>query len=59
MQVDPGRPEQFCAAMVGLSGNCPLCVSAYPGAWKIEVVDDEIHRGFEYIRLEHPVIHPT
>ena len=25
-------------------------VSPYPVAWRVEVVDDEKHRGFEYIR---------
>ena len=30
----------------------PLYVAAYPVAWKIEIVNDEKHRGFEYIRSE-------
>jgi hypothetical protein len=29
-----------------------LSVAAYPVAWRIEVVNDEEHRGFEYIRSE-------
>ena len=27
-----------------------LRVAAYPVAWRIEIVDDPNHRGFEYIR---------
>jgi hypothetical protein len=30
--------------------NRPLSVAAYPVAWRVEVVDDDKHRGFEYIR---------
>ena len=44
--------------MVGLANGCRLSVSAYPVAWKIEVVDDEIHRGFGYVRSEHHTTHP-
>ena len=29
-----------------------LLVAAYPVAWRIEVVDDDVHRGFEYVRYE-------
>ena len=36
--------------MVGLNNNCPLSVAAYPVAWRFDVVNDEIHRGFEYVR---------
>ena len=59
MQVEPGKPEQFCTPMVGLTNGCAISVSAYPGAWKIEVVDDETHRGFEYVWLEHHIPHLT
>jgi len=38
--------------MAGLENNRPLSVSAYPVAWRIEIVDDDIHRGFEYVRSE-------
>lgn len=30
----------------------PLVVSAYPVAWRVEVVNDVEHRGFEYLRSE-------
>ena len=45
--------------MAGVTNGCSLSVSAYPGAWRIEVVDDEVHRGFEYVRLEHDIACPT
>ena len=45
--------------MVGLTNGCNLAVSAYPAAWKIEAVDDEIYRGFEYVRFEHTITYPT
>ena len=54
-QVEPGKPEQFCS-MVKKLGEGPLAVSAYPVAWRIEVVDEGIHRGFEYVRSELHVI---
>ena len=36
--------------MAGFENGSPLSVSAYPVAWWIEVVNDDIHRGFEYVR---------
>ena len=36
--------------MEGLSNGTPLFVAAYPVAWRIEVVNDDRHRGFEYAR---------
>ena len=39
--------------MAGFENGSPLSVSAYPVAWRIEVVNDEIHRSFEYIRSGH------
>ena len=41
--------------MVGLANGCPLSTSAYPVAWRIEVVNDDVHRGFEYVRSEHNI----
>jgi len=38
--------------MVGLENGSALFVVAYPVAWKVEVVNDEIHRDFEYVRSE-------
>jgi hypothetical protein len=52
-QVESGKPEQFCTAMAGQANDSPLSVSAYPAAWRIEIVNDDIHRGFEYVRSEH------
>ena len=31
-------------------GSWTLIVTPYPAAWRIDVVDDDKHRGFEYIR---------
>jgi len=45
--------------MVGLGNGRVLSVAAYPVAWRIEIVNDDPHRGFEYVRLEHKVTHPT
>ena len=36
--------------MAGVENSRPLSVSPYPVAWRIEVVNDDIHRGFEYVR---------
>ena len=45
--------------MIGLTNGCNLSVSAYPVAWKIEVIDDEIyHASFEYVRFEHTIDFP-
>ena len=51
-QVEPGKPEQFFAPREGLDNGAPLIVTGYPVAWRVEVVDDEIHRGYEYVRSE-------
>ena len=40
--------------MVGLENRSPLSVSSYAVTWRIEVVDDDIHRGYEYVRSEPP-----
>ena len=50
-----GKPEQFCAPIVGLENGSLLSVAAFPVAWRVEVVNDDIHRGFEYVRSEHDV----
>ena len=39
--------------MVGLEDGNPISVSTYPAAWRIEVVNDDIYRGFEYVRSGH------
>ena len=30
--------------------KAPIFVTAYPAAWRVEIVDDVNHRGFEYVR---------
>jgi len=41
--------------MAGLDNNRPLSVSAYPIAWRVEVVNDALYHGCEYVRLEYEV----
>jgi len=36
--------------MEGLDNGTPLYVAPFPIPWRIEVVDDDKHRGFEYTR---------
>ena len=38
--------------MEGLKNLTPIYVAAYLVAWRIEIVNDEKHRDFEYIRSE-------
>ena len=45
--------------MAEATKGCPLHTTAYPAAWRIEVVDDDAHRGFEYVRSGHEVARPT
>ena len=51
-QFEPGKPEQFCVPLHGLGdGAYPsLGVTPYPMAWRLAIVQDEEHRGFEYVR---------
>ncbi|KAF9781767.1 hypothetical protein BJ322DRAFT_243236 [Thelephora terrestris] len=49
-RVEPGKPDQFCT-MKDEVQKAPLFVTAYPAAWRVEIVDDINHRGFEYVRL--------
>ena len=52
MQFEPGKPGQFCTSKaMGDFGDLPLSVSPYPVAWRVEVVDDDDHRGF--VRAGH------
>ena len=30
--------------------DTPITVAVYPVAWRVEIVNDEKHRGFEYVR---------
>ncbi|KAF9648163.1 hypothetical protein BDM02DRAFT_3115784 [Thelephora ganbajun] len=53
-RAEPGEPEQFCTLMdqiKDVKDGSPLSVAAYPVAWRVEIVDDDKHRGFEYVRL--------
>ena len=38
--------------MAGLENGALLSVSTYAVTWRIEVVDNDIHRGYEYVRSE-------
>jgi len=51
-QVDRGKPDQFCNAPGGLFFGFGSTVSAtaFPAAWRIELVDDIQYRGFGYVR---------
>jgi hypothetical protein len=35
--------------------NRPLSVTAYPVAWRVEVVNDDRHCSSEYVRLEQVI----
>lgn len=50
VQIEPGTPGQFCTPMNGLNDGVALFVNAYPTAWRIEIVNDDVHRGYEYVR---------
>ena len=53
VQVDPGKPEQFCTPLKGIQNGITLRVTPYPLAWNIKVVNDnDNHRGFEYVRSD-------
>ena len=36
--------------MEELKPGALIYVTAYPVAWRVEVVNDGLHRGFEYLR---------
>ena len=36
--------------MAGLEDRAPVSVSAYPVAWRVDVINDDIRRGFECVR---------
>ncbi|KAF9649754.1 hypothetical protein BDM02DRAFT_3113186 [Thelephora ganbajun] len=50
-RVEPGKPEQFCTPSDGVNSGTTLRVAAYPVAWRVEMAEDEHHRGFEYVRF--------
>jgi len=45
--------------MGGPLQDSPLSVAAFPVAWRVEIVDDDRHRGFEFIRSEPRVTRNT
>ena len=45
--------------MVEVGNERQLYVTTYPVAWRVEVVNDDMHRGYEYIRSEHNLTGPT
>jgi len=49
-RVEPGKPDQFCMVMDKVE-LAALSVAAYPVAWRVEIVDNVKHRGFEYVRF--------
>jgi len=53
-RFDPGTPEQFCTPLNGLHDGVSLRVAPYPTAWRVEIVDNEEHHGFEYVRFYWP-----
>ena len=43
-------PEQFCIMLTGLGDDCIVSVAPFSVAWRVETVNDERHRGCEYVR---------
>ena len=50
MQLDPGKPDQFCIVLVGIGNESVVSVATFPVAWRMEVVHDQRYRGCEYVR---------
>jgi len=50
-RFEPGKPDQFCTPLKGFQDMTTLRVGAYPVAWRVEIVNDDNHRGFEYVRF--------
>lgn len=53
IQVHPkgsSKPDLYCTMLEGLSNRSTVAVSPYPAAWRVQIVDDETYKGFEYIR---------
>ena len=45
--------------MEELNTGAPIYVTAYPAAWRVEVVNDGLHRGFGYLRSSLDItLHP-
>jgi len=45
--------------MGGPLKGSPLSVTAFPVAWRVEIANDDEHRGFEFIRSELHIIRHT
>lgn len=43
--------------MNGLNDGTALFVNAYPAAWRIEAINEGVHRGDEYVQSELDVVH--
>ena len=52
MKVEAGMPDQYCNAVGGFifGFGSPVSATAFPAAWRVELVDDIKYRGFGYIR---------
>jgi len=51
VKVEPGEPDQFCTLPTEGLTDYSLTVTPYPVAWRVELVNDDKHRGFEYVRF--------
>ena len=49
-QLDPGMPEQYCMMIDGLGDETSISVSAFPVPWRVDVVNEERYRGYDYVR---------
>jgi len=45
------QPDRFCNPMNGVNDGTLLFVTNYPAAWRIEMANNEIYRGLEYVRF--------
>jgi len=52
IQLEPGKPDQFCIMLVGLGNESVVSIASFPVAWRMEIVRDERYRGCgcEYVR---------
>jgi len=52
-KVESGKPDQYCNAVEwGLFGfGNPVSATAYPAAWRVELVNDLKFQGFGYVRI--------
>jgi len=53
-RLEQGKPDQFCTVLGGSKdqhGRVSVCVSTFPTAWRVEVVQDKRYKGCEYVRF--------